>query len=66
MLLHMNAPTRMDAVSFKGGRTFYSRFGFDVDGNKDSESKELQMLCTYGPRSQRAELLRCIVLLVMD
>lgn len=63
-LAEITATTGIAAALYKGGRTLHSLLGLGVDdkddeGNTSSTSK-------YGPRSQRAELLRKVSLMIVD
>ncbi|KAI0559821.1 helicase [Gracilaria domingensis] len=66
LLVEMTATTGIAAALYSGGRTFHSLLGTGVDDDKNSQSRERRTLSKYGPRTQRAELLRKIVLLVID
>lgn len=49
---------------YDGGRTLHSPLGIDVDDD-DYESNEVH-ISMYGPKSQRAELLQEVSVIIID
>ena len=66
MLVKVTATTGIVATLYEGGHTLHSLLGIGVDDNKDASTQERTKLSKYGPKSQRAEILRKTVLLIID
>ena len=66
-LVKMTATTGIAASLYEGGSTLHSLLGIGVDDNKDASTRtERPRLSKYGPRTQRARLLRKMMLLIVD
>lgn len=65
-LVKMTATTGIAASFYENGRTLHSFIVLGVEEKNDSQSRERLSLSKYGPLSQRAELLRKVVVLVID
>lgn len=66
MLVQMTATTGIAASRYEDERTLHSLLGLGVDDSKDAQSRERRTLSKYGRRSQSPELLRKVILLVID
>ena len=63
----MTATTGIAKFLHEGGSTLHSLLGIGFDDNKDYSTRtELLRLSKYGSRTQRAEMLRKMMLLIVD
>lgn len=64
-VVEIAATTGIAATLYKGGRTVHSLLGLGID-DKDSSDGSSSRSSKYGPRSERAKLLRRAALIIID